>query len=174
MFGAARNNEFETVVRGYANDVFRYLYWLCRDRTVAEDLSHETFARAWAAWAQQQDEKAVKSWLFTIARNEHARIYERKRVDIDPEVELDTLVSKAASDPGLAIDVRRAFGMLPDAYREPLLLQVLGGLSSAEIAATMNSTEEAVNMRLSRARKTLRTLLDGETPTPERSTVRKT
>ena len=174
MFGAARNNEFETVVRAYANDVFRYLYWLCRDRSVAEDLSQETFARAWAAWETQRDEKALKAWLFTIARNEHARMYERKRVDIDPEVELDTLVSKAASDPGLAIDVRRAFGMLPDAYREPLLLQVLGGLSSAEIAATMNSTEEAVNMRLSRARKTLRTLLDGETPAPERSTVRKT
>ena len=174
MFGAASSSEFETVVRAYANDVFRYLYWLCRDRTVAEDLSQETFARAWAAWETQRDEKALKAWLFTIARNEHARMYERKRVDIDPEVELDTLVSKAASDPGLAIDVRRAFGMLPDAYREPLLLQVLGGLSSAEIALTMNSTEEAVNMRLSRARKTLRTLLDGETPTPERSTVRKT
>ena len=174
MFGAARNSEFETVVRAYANDVFRYVYWLCRDRSVAEDLSQETFARAWAAWETQRDEKALKAWLFTIARNEHARMYERRRVDIDPEVELDTLVSKAASDPGLAIDVRRAFGMLPDAYREPLLLQVLGGLSSAEIAATMNSTEEAVNMRLSRARKTLRTLLDGETPAPERSTVRKT
>ena len=174
MFGAARNNEFETVVRAYANDVFRYLYWLCRDRSVAEDLSQETFARAWAAWETQRDEKALKAWLFTIARNEHARMYERKRVDVDPEVELDTLVSKTASDPGLAIDVRRAFGMLPDAYREPLLLQVLGGLSGAEIAATMNSTEEAVNMRLSRARKTLRTLLDGGTPTPERNTVRKT
>ena len=174
MFGAARNNEFETVVRAYANDVFRYLYWLCRDRTVAEDLSQETFARAWAAWETQRDEKALKAWLFTIARNEHARMYERKRVDVDPDVELDTLVSNAASDPGLAIDVRRAFGMLPDAYREPLLLQVLGGLSSAEIAATMMSTEEAVNMRLSRARKTLRTLLDGGTPTPERSTVGKT
>lgn len=174
MFGAARNNEFETVVRAYANDVFRYLYWLCRDRNVAEDLSQETFARAWAAWETPRDEKALKAWLFTIARNEHARMYERKRVDIDPDVELDTLVSKAASDPGLAIDVRRAFGMLPDAYREPLLLQVLGGLSSAEIALTMNSTEEAVNMRLSRARKTLRTLLDGGTPTPERGTVRKT
>ena len=174
MFGAARNNEFETVVRAYANDVFRYLYWLCRDRTVAEDLSQETFARAWAAWETQRDAKALKAWLFTIARNEHARMYERKRVDVDPDVELDTLVSKAASDPGLAIDMRRAFGMLPDAYREPLLLQVLGGLSSAEIAATMMSTEEAVNMRLSRARKTLRTLLDGGMPTPERSTVGKT
>ena len=42
--------EFEQVVRAYANDLFRYLYWLCRDRAQAEDLVQETFARAWKAW----------------------------------------------------------------------------------------------------------------------------
>jgi RNA polymerase sigma-70 factor (ECF subfamily) len=162
MFGGTRRDGFETVVRAYANDVFRYLYWLCRDRSLAEDLSQETFTRAWAAWDSQRDDKALKAWLFTIARNEHARTYEKKRLDIDPDVELDTLVSKTTTDSALAIDVRRAFGLLPDAYREPLLLQVLGGLTSAEIATTINSTEEAVNMRLSRARKALRSLLDGK------------
>ena len=162
MFSPASRSAFETVVRAYANDVFRYLYWLCRDRSLAEDLSQETFARAWAGWEGQRDEKAIKAWLFTIARNEHARTYERKRLDIDPDAELDAVVSRNATDPGLAIDVRRAFGLLPEAYREPLLLQVLGGLSSQEIARTMQSTEEAVNMRLSRARKALRALLEGE------------
>lgn len=150
-------------MRAYANDVFRYLYWLCRDRNLAEDLSQETFARAWAAWEDQRDEKALKAWLFTIARNEHARLYERKRLDIDPEAELDGIVSRAASDPGVAIDIRRALSLLPETYREPLLLQVLGGLSSAEIAASLGSTEEAVNMRLTRARRTLRDLL-GDAP----------
>jgi RNA polymerase sigma-70 factor (ECF subfamily) len=161
MFGGTRRDGFETVVRAYANDVFRYLYWLCRDRNVAEDLSQETFARAWSSWESQRDEKAIKAWLFTIARNEHARMYERKPLDIDPDVELDAIVSKTASDPGLAIDVRRAFGLLPQTYREPLLLQVLGGLISVEIAAAVESTEEAVNMRLSRARKALKALLEG-------------
>jgi RNA polymerase sigma-70 factor (ECF subfamily) len=146
--------------------VFRYLYWLCRDRSVAEDLSQETFARAWAAWETQRDPKALKAWLFTIARHEHARLYERKPIDVDPDVELDALVSHTASDPALGIDVRRAFALLPETYREPLLLQVLGGLTSAEIAATMQSSEDAVNMRLSRARKALRTLLDGEGARP--------
>ena len=164
MFGAARRSEFENVVRAYAADVFRYLYWLCRDRSVAEDLSQETFARAWAAWETQRDPKALKGWLFTIARNEHARLYERKPIEVDADVELDALASHAATDPALGIDVRRAFALLPEAYREPLLLQVLGGLTSAEIAATMNSSEDAVNMRLSRARKALRTLLEGEGP----------
>ena len=159
---AVNRESFETLVRAYANDVFRYLYWLCRDRGLAEDLSQETFARAWAAWHQPRDEKALKAWLFTIARHEHARLHERKPLDIDPDAELDALAERATADPALGIDIRKAFALLPEAYREPLLLQVLGGLSSAEIAATMASTEEAVNMRLSRARKTLRALLEGD------------
>ena len=161
MFLSVHSAGFETVVRAYANDVFRYLYWLCRDRNVAEDLSQETFARAWAAWEDQRDEKALKAWLFTIARNEHARLYERKRLDVDPEADLEAIMSRNDSDPALAIDIRRAFALLPEAYREPLLLQVLGGLTSAEIAAATSSTEDAVNMRLSRARKSLRQLLEG-------------
>lgn len=174
MFASSRRARFETVVRAYANDVFRYLYWLCRDRNLAEDLSQETFARAWAAWEDQRDEKALKAWLFTIARNEHARLYERKRLDIDPEAELDQVVSRAASDPGLGIDIRRALALLPEAYREPLLLQVLGGMSSAEIAGSLGSTEEAVNMRLSRARRSLREIL-GDAPaakTPRKEVLR--
>lgn len=155
-------------MRAYANDVFRYLYWLCRDRNVAEDLSQETFARAWAAWEDQRDEKSLKAWLFTIARNEHARLYERKRFDIDPDVELDEIVSRQSTDPGLAIDIRRAFALLPDGYREPLMLQVLGGFSSAEIAASIGTTEEAINMRLSRARRSMRELLDGAVPSKAR------
>jgi RNA polymerase sigma-70 factor, ECF subfamily len=163
MFASPRRARFETVVRAYANDVFRYLYWLCRDRNLAEDLSQETFARAWAAWEDQRDEKALKAWLFTIARNEHARTYERKRFDVDPEADLDQVVSRTATDPAMGLDVRRAFAMLPEAYREPLLLQVLGGLSSAEIAASLESSEDAINMRLSRARRALRDML-GDPP----------
>jgi RNA polymerase sigma factor (sigma-70 family) len=106
MFLSVHSTGFETVVRAYANDVFRYLYWLCRDRNVAEDLSQETFTRAWAAWEGQRDEKALKAWLFTIARNEHARLYERKRLDIDPDAELDAIVSRTASDPRRSIRLR--------------------------------------------------------------------
>jgi RNA polymerase sigma-70 factor (ECF subfamily) len=160
--------EFEQVVRAYANDLFRYLYWLTRERAQAEDLVQEAFTRAWAGWGEQRDEKAVKAWLFTIARNEHARLYERKRLDVDPEADLDAILA-APSDPAFAIDVKRAFGMLPESLRDPLLLQVLGGLTSAEIAAAAETTVDAINMRLTRARKALRQLVEGA-PVPGRKT----
>lgn len=161
MLPSSRKNRFEHVVCAYASDLFRYLYWLSRDRAQAEDLVQETFARAWAAWATQRDEKAVKAWLFTIGRNEFARLHERKVLDIDPEADLEAIASLAASDPGLALDLRQAFAKLPAPFRDALLLQVLGGLSTAEIAAALETGEDAINMRLTRARKALRLLLDG-------------
>ncbi|MBK8322843.1 MAG: sigma-70 family RNA polymerase sigma factor [Betaproteobacteria bacterium] len=156
------SRRFEQVVRAYANDLFRYLYWLCRDRALAEDLVQEAFARAWAAWESQRDEKAVKAWLFTIARHEFARLHERKALDVDPEADLEALVARGPSDPSLALDLRKAFALLPATYRDPLLLQVLAGLSSVEIAAALGTTEDNVNARLSRGRKALRALVDGE------------
>ena len=169
LFADSRQKRFEHVVRAYASDVFRFLYWLSRDRGVAEDLAQETFARAWASWEELRDEKAVKAWLFTIARNEHARLHERKALDIDPDAELEVIMAPQASDPGLAIDLRKAIGLLSPAYREPLLLQVLAGLTSAEIALSLEVTEEAVNMRLSRARRALRDLLEPPDTETQRS-----
>lgn len=166
----ARQAAFEQVVRAYANDLFRYLYWLCRDRAQAEDLVQEAFARAWAGWGEQRDEKAVKAWLFTIARHERARLYERKRLDIDDEADPDAIMAPA-TDPGLAIDLKKAFGLLPEGLRDTLLLQVLAGLTSAEIATACGTTEEAVNMRLSRARRAMRSLVDGAPVSNQRKKV---
>jgi RNA polymerase sigma-70 factor (ECF subfamily) len=165
-----QKKRFEQAVRAYSSDLFRYLYWTCRDRALAEDLVQETFARAWSAWEDQEDEKAVKAWLFTIARREHARLFERKRLDVEDDVDFDALPSPRSQDPGLAIDLARALAALPLPFRDPLLLQVLGGLASAEIAAASGTTEEAILMRLSRARKALRVLLDP----PAAQTTRKT
>jgi RNA polymerase sigma-70 factor (ECF subfamily) len=118
--------EFEQVVRAYATDLFRYLYWLCRDRGPGRRPGPGDVRRAWAAWQDPRDEKAVKAWLYTIARNEHARLYEKKRPDVDPEAELDTLVAAPARPRGSRSTCARSFGLLPEAFRDCLLMQVLG------------------------------------------------
>jgi RNA polymerase sigma-70 factor (ECF subfamily) len=57
------------------------------------------------------------------------------------------------------VDLRRAILALPDEYREPLVMQVLGGFSTAEIAGELNVSVPAVLTRLFRARSKLRHLL---------------
>ncbi len=60
-------------------DVFRFVYWLCRDRALAEDVVQETLLRAWRSLDSLGDDQAARPWLLTIARRELARVFERKR-----------------------------------------------------------------------------------------------
>lgn len=153
-----KDSQFEKVVRAYSAELYRFAYWLCRERFTAEDLVQETFARAWRSWNALRDEGAVKSWLYTILRNEHARLYERKQVDIDDEQEIDVIPDAERSAPIDAMEVRDALKKLAPGYREPLMLQTIGGFSCAEIAQMMDISKGAVMTRLTRARAALRKL----------------
>jgi RNA polymerase sigma-70 factor (ECF subfamily) len=146
-------------------DLLRFALWLARDRAVAEDVVQETLIRAWKSREELKDPAAARPWLLTIVRREHARLFERKRL---PTVDVDSV--EALGDPALASDgdaglhdLRGAIMKLPDEYREPLVMQVLGGFSTAEIAAELELTQPTVLTRLFRARNKLRTIY-GLTP----------
>jgi RNA polymerase sigma-70 factor (ECF subfamily) len=156
--GRDDRQRFEALCARLRPDLYRFAFWLARDRAIAEDVVQETMLRAWRSWKDLRDESAAKQWLFTIARREHARIYERKRFDT---LDVDNLVAAeapalAATDGKDADDLRRAIARLDDDYREPLVLQVLFGYSTQEIADHMALTQGAVLTRLFRARNQLR------------------
>ncbi len=141
-------------------DLLRFAFWLARDRAVAEDVVQETLIRAWKSREELKDPAAARPWLLTIVRREYARLFERKRL---PTVDVDEV--EALGDPALAsdgdaglTDLRRAIMQLPGEYREPLVLQVLGGFTTAEIAQQLGLTQPAVLTRLFRARNRLRTI----------------
>ena len=99
----------------------------------------------------------MKAWLLTIARREHARVYERKRLetqDIDELSTAEAALIATGNDTDID-DMRRAIFQLEENYREPLVLQVMFGFSTEEIAVTMDLTQGAVLTRLHRARRKL-------------------
>lgn len=150
--------QFEQMVRAFSADLYRYAYWLCRDRFVAEDLLQEAFARAWKAWQHLREPTSVKAWLITILRNEHFRRFSRKQLNIvDGEPDESEMPSVPSSADRL--EMEQLVSLLPLAYREPLLLQALGGFSCSEIAGMLGTTEGAVMTRLTRARQALRSEL---------------
>ena len=147
--------DFEHAVRAYSADLYRYAWWLCRDRHLAEDVLQETFALAWKAWTEFRDVSLDKAWLITILRNELARMYSRNKTTLDIE-EVSEAELPALPSPETQLETAQAVSLLPKTYREPLLLQVLGGFSCAEIAGMLGTTEGAVMTRLTRARQALR------------------
>lgn len=159
---------FARLCRELRPDLYRFAFWLARDRAVAEDVVQEALLRAWRSRESLTETGAAKPWLLTIVRREHARLYERKRhetVQVDELVDSESAELAAAADQE-TLDVRRAILALEDDYREPLVLQVLMGWSTQEIADQLGLTQAAVLTRLFRARHKLRRALgaadDGE------------
>ena len=111
--------------------------------------------RAWVSWTSLRDPGGAKAWLMTIVRNECARGFSRNKgdtcLDDVEEAQLPAIPSFEAG-----IETAQMVAQLPVTYREPLLLQVLGGFSCAEIATMIGTSEGAVMTRLTRARQALR------------------
>lgn len=159
---AIKQQRYEVLVYALHGDLFRYAFWLCHDRHVAEDLVQETFLRAWKSLDSLKDDKAAKAWLITILRRENARRFERKRFDL---VDVDTALVPDEHSLGLEQGMenewlRRHMAELAEEYREPLLLQVLGGFSGEEIAEILDLNKNTVMTRLFRARNKLKEALD--------------
>ncbi len=160
--GTERRQRFDELVAVHHQDMFRYAAWLCRDRTIAEDVVQESLLRAWKSLDSLREADAAKQWLLTIVRRENARYFERKRLET---VDVDDLTpaqeALLAETPDARIDeLRVAIFGLEDDYREPLVLQVLMGYSTKEIGELMGLRQGAVLTRLHRARNMLKAAVD--------------
>src|ERR1019366_3994190 len=163
--GNQKRARFQALCQALRPDLLRFAFWLSRDHALADDVVQETMLRAWKAQDSLLNEAAAKPWLLTIIRREYARSFERKRlvtVDIDELVAREEPTLAAAQGDDLA-ELRAALFKLPEEYREPLVLQVLMGYSTAEIAAELKLSNVAVLTRLFRARKQLRMLCGEDT-----------
>ena len=157
----AKQKRYEALVREMHSDVYRYAYWLVKDKAVAEDIVQETFLRAWKSLDSLKDQKAAKAWLITILRRENARRFERKQFDL---VDMDDV---SLADTGLGEEtkaehreLRKLMGNLREEYREPLMLQVFYGYNGEDIAKKLNLNKNTVMTRLFRARNQLKESLE--------------
>jgi RNA polymerase sigma-70 factor (ECF subfamily) len=152
--GTSRRRKFDKIVGVFHQDMYRYAIWLCRDKAIAEDVVQESMLRAWKSLDALREEDAAKPWLLTIVRRENARWFERRRLET---VDIDDLTpsqeAMLAEEPDEQLDdLRAAIFELDEDYREPLVLQVLMGYDTNEIAEVMGLKQGAVLTRLHRAR----------------------
>lgn len=153
-----RRQRFDRLVGVWYQDMFRYAAWLSRDPAIAQDVVQEAMLRAWKSLDALREDEAARQWVLTIVRRENARYFERKQletIDIDNLTASQAAMIAKGADPDVD-DVREAIYRLEDKYREPLVLQVLLGHSTSEIAELMDINQGAVLTRLHRARMKLK------------------
>jgi len=162
-----RRASFEALARRFYAGVYSYLCWISRDAGLAEDLTQEAFMQIWQHPPEFRGDRALKAWVYRIARNQylqHRRRAGRDTVALDECAEFEP--ADAARNPQAALErdqlrgaVREALGKLPDGYREVIVLHNLEGLSLAQVAAVLEIPKGTVKSRRAKAFAMLRHLL---------------
>jgi RNA polymerase sigma-70 factor, ECF subfamily len=155
---------YEQVYEQYAQDVYRFAFWLAGDSAEAEDITAETFVRAWASRERLQTE-TLKGYLLTIARNLHLKGWHgRQRLALLDENLADRapLPEQITAERWEVTAVFAALSHLTELDRTALLLFSQHDLPYAEIGRILNLTPAAAKVRVHRARVKLAAMLEAD------------
>jgi RNA polymerase sigma-70 factor (ECF subfamily) len=154
------------IFKGDYNRIFRYIMSMVRDTAEAEDLTQETFLRAYRARNSLQDEGAQTAWLYRIATNVCLDRFRQsaRRAPMESETDLDHVevaepdtlsLQQVIERDEMSACVQRYLNRLSDSYRAVILLHDMHELTSPEIAQLLGESLSAVKIRLHRARRKL-------------------
>jgi RNA polymerase sigma-70 factor (ECF subfamily) len=168
---AGSQEAFRTLVLRHQDRVHRLVARMVRDAATAEDLTQETFLKAYRAIGSYDPRWKLGSWLLKIAHNTTIDHLRRQRLDTRPleggadessAGPIASLADGTLPDPeqrargqALALDLQTAVSALEPAYRELVLLRFQEGLAYQEIAAITGLPLGTVKVRLHRGRKRL-------------------
>lgn len=153
---------FERIYDEFKTPIYNYIYHLVGNREQADDLTQDTFMKAFKALPKMDASLKLSAWLYRIATNtSYDALRRRKLIAWMPWQDLDHEPADVESaDPqetiGTSELVQAALRRMPRHYRAALLLYTQEGFSYAEIASTLNIAESGVKMYLSRARHSFR------------------
>jgi RNA polymerase sigma-70 factor (ECF subfamily) len=146
--------DFHSFYQSYAPQVHRFVLFLCGDSTLADDITSETFVRAWTSRGKIR-EATVKAYLFTIARNlyrdhlrRNNRLSELEESIPDPAVGLATRTEHKAE----LNAVMDALRLLSEVDRAALLMRVQEEMSYEDIAQALKLPVTTVKVKVHRAR----------------------
>jgi len=166
---------FEILLSRYERSIYSFIYNFFQDRALCEDLTQETFLRAYRFIGSFRPKEKFTTWLYSIAKNlcidELRRLQKGSTVNIDM-VDPDVLVSSGGfggnpmllSMVGEEADIlQRILTKLPEKYRTCIILFYFSELSYEDISRIMNISLSNTKILLFRGKKILLELYRRET-----------
>jgi RNA polymerase sigma-70 factor (ECF subfamily) len=165
-----QSESFEELALPLFDRLYNFAQWLTQDRTEAEDLVQETYAKALKGFSSFQQGSNFRAWMYRILRNtfltSRTGLQSAATVPLDIDGQGESPVPAVMETPENILLrrsdqqlVQEALGRLPVPYREVLLLCEFEEMSYQEISATLSIPIGTVMSRLSRARRALRDIV---------------
>jgi RNA polymerase sigma-70 factor (ECF subfamily) len=164
---AGDEHAFTFLYEKYIDNIYRFVLYRVADSETAEDLTSAVFLKVWEKLGSYQDRGLpFRAWLFRIARNAVIDHYRTRKevapIDLISPEELPK-TSALADDVEKSLEaerIRRLMDQLTDIQREVLILKLINGFSTEEIAETLGKKAGAVRALQMRALNALSKLIE--------------
>lgn len=143
--------EYNRAVDHFSDDVYRFIYKMCKSKEMAEDVVQDSFLKLWEEISAIRYEKA-KAFLFRTSYHRMIDIFRRERKFGDIEVVGDNVEASASGYTGLQEVLDVALAKLPTVQKTVVLLRDYESYSYDEIAEITGLSESQVKVYIFRAR----------------------
>ena len=156
------SDPLEKIYLNYKIEIFNYLYRSTLNKQLAEDLTQDTFLKAFKGFNQFRGNSSIKTWLFKIARNTYLNYIEKKSNKIEKSfdpIEFDIIDdTDNFSNLDERLLIRKILYQLPEKARTLIVLRDMNDLSYKEIADIIDETEGQLKIGIFRARQKFKEL----------------
>ena len=163
--------KFSKIYDQYINRIYRFVFLRVNSAETAQDLTSETFTKAWERFKAKNPKSEVENWvafLYQIARNLVTDFYREKG-------KIQIVSASYVADPGINLEekailssdmsqVKEALSKLGEEQQEIIIWRYLDGLSNKEIASILGKPEGTVRVIIHRALEALRQVLSEKNP----------
>ena len=156
------NDLLKTLYNRYRNELYLYLYSLCKNHELAEDLLQETFVKA--ILSLKENHPNIRAWLYMVGRNLYYNYSKRELNKVDSDEIKDIPDKTRILEDLIQSENRRmlykALNSLNGIKREVLQLFYFGNMSQKEIATLLNMSQENIRVLIYRGKRELKQYLE--------------
>ncbi|MBQ3817450.1 MAG: sigma-70 family RNA polymerase sigma factor [Clostridia bacterium] len=150
---------FEKLFNDNRGFIYKYLIKLCRDESLAEELTQETFFRAYINIAKLRNEEKIAVWLCQIAKNTYFAWYNEHK-KFESHFEVDTLaevnnIEESFCEKEITKEALSCLHQLEEPYKEVFMLSVLGQVPMKDISEIFGKSESWARVTFYRAKQKL-------------------